>query len=165
MIRDQVMAVLKKGVRSVTIRSSTALRTFATSHSLVCQASGYYTYYSPGKYEAAEKMSLRALDGREKALGMENPDPLSSFSSLASMLQKQGKYKAVEELTRRALDGREKVLEEEHPLTLRCVHFLAQFLHQWMQYKNAITLYDRPCAGFQKVLSFNHPDTLACFKQ
>ena len=37
-----------------------------------------------GKYEEAEAMNRRALDGREKALGKEHPDTRMSVDNLAS---------------------------------------------------------------------------------
>ena len=46
------------------------------------------------KYEAAEEMNRRVLEGRKKALGKEHPDTLTSVSSLAQVLEDQGKYEA-----------------------------------------------------------------------
>jgi Tfp pilus assembly protein PilF len=59
--------------------------------------------------EAAEEMNRRALAGREKVLGKEHPDTLTSVSILAEVLQYQGQYEAAEEMNRRALAGREKL--------------------------------------------------------
>jgi tetratricopeptide (TPR) repeat protein len=70
-----------------------------------------------GKYEEAEAMNRRALDGREKVLGEEHPDTLKSFNNLASALQRQGKYEEAEAMIRRALDGCEKALGNDHPET------------------------------------------------
>jgi hypothetical protein len=39
-----------------------------------------------GKYEAAEEMNRRALEGREKTLGKKHPDTLISVRNLASVL-------------------------------------------------------------------------------
>jgi hypothetical protein len=38
-----------------------------------------------GKYEEAEQMNRRALGGREKALGKDHPDTLTSVSNLAEL--------------------------------------------------------------------------------
>jgi tetratricopeptide (TPR) repeat protein len=70
-----------------------------------------------GKYEAAEGMSRRALEGGEKVLGVEHPNTLTSVNNLAIVLRDQGKYKAAEEMNRRALEAWEKVLGVEHPNT------------------------------------------------
>jgi hypothetical protein len=75
-------------------------------------------------------MNRRVLEGREKALGKEHPDTLTSVNNLAVVLQDQRKYKQAEEMNRRALEGREKVLEKEHPGTLTSVYSLAYSLHQ-----------------------------------
>ena len=56
-----------------------------------------------GKYNKAEEMDRRALEGRETVLGKEHPDTLGSVSNLASVLWYQGKYEAAEELNRRYL--------------------------------------------------------------
>jgi len=45
-----------------------------------------------GKYEAAEEMNRRALEGYEKVLGAEHPHTLISVNNLASVLRDQGKY-------------------------------------------------------------------------
>ena len=58
-----------------------------------------------GKYEAAEKMHQRALEGKEKALGVEHPSTLTSVSNLVVVLGDQGKYEAAEEMHQRALEG------------------------------------------------------------
>jgi Tetratricopeptide repeat len=50
-----------------------------------------------GRYEEAEAMNRRALDGREKVLGREHPDTLTSVDNLTSVLQYQGKYEEAEE--------------------------------------------------------------------
>jgi hypothetical protein len=39
-----------------------------------------------GKYEAAEVMNRRALEGRKKALGLEHPDMLTNVSNLVVVL-------------------------------------------------------------------------------
>jgi hypothetical protein len=54
-----------------------------------------------GKYEVTEEMNRRALAGREKVLGVEHPDTLTSVSNLALVLRYQGKYETAEEMNRR----------------------------------------------------------------
>lgn len=49
-----------------------------------------------GSYNDAEQMDRRALEGREKAVGKEHPDTLTSVSILALVLQYQGKYDEAE---------------------------------------------------------------------
>ena len=78
-----------------------------------------------GKYNEAEAMHRRALEGREKALGFEHPDTLTSVSNLRSVLSSQGKYDEAEAMHRRALEGYEKALGLKHPDTLTSVYYLA----------------------------------------
>ncbi|KAI4219106.1 MAG: hypothetical protein L6R36_008560 [Xanthoria steineri] len=83
-----------------------------------------------GRYDEAEQMNRRALDGYEKVLGKEHSDTLTSVSNLALVLRHQSKYDEAEQMNRRALDGGEKVLGKEHPSTLTSVYCLAYLLHQ-----------------------------------
>jgi hypothetical protein len=64
------------------------------------------------KYEMAGKIHRRALEGREKAPGLEHPFILASVNSLVGG---QGKYEAAEDMDRRAWEGRKNVLGFEHP--------------------------------------------------
>ena len=61
---------------------------------------------SQGKYEKAEPLYRRTLDGREAALGAVHPHTLISVNNLAIVLSNQGKHEEAEPLYRRAL-GRE----------------------------------------------------------
>ena len=59
-------------------------------------------------------MYQQTLELREKVLGKEHPDTLTSMNNLA-VLSSQGKYEEAEEMHRQALELREKVLGHEHP--------------------------------------------------
>jgi hypothetical protein len=87
-----------------------------------------------GKYKAAEAMNKKTLALREKVLGPEHPDTLTSMSNLAGVLGRQGKYEDAEAMNRQTLVLRKKVLGPEHPDTLLSVYCLANFLtHQLLQ--------------------------------
>ena len=113
-----------------------------------------------GKYEAAEEMNRRALEGYEKVLGVEHPHILTSVNNLASVLGYQGKYKAAEEMNRRALEGYKKVLGVEHPSTLISVSNLALVLRDQRKYEAAEEMNRRALEGSEKVLGVEHPHTL-----
>ena len=130
---------------------------------LLDAASEFASFFgSQGRYKVAEEMIRRALEGREKVLGVEHPDTLISVNDLALVLGCQGKYEAAKEMNRRALEGYEKALGVEHPVTLTSVYCLAYFLHAQRQYDAASLLYQRATAGYQKTLGPYHPTTLAC---
>jgi Tfp pilus assembly protein PilF len=60
---------------------------------------------SMGKYEEAEAMHRRALEGREKVLGPEHPYTLTSVGNLGSVLRSLGKHEEAEAMHQRALGG------------------------------------------------------------
>ncbi|KAH0555788.1 hypothetical protein GP486_006269, partial [Trichoglossum hirsutum] len=73
-----------------------------------------------GKYEEAEAMNRRALDGKEKVLGKEHPSTLTSVYSLANLLHEQKRYEAASELYQRASSGYRVILGQSHPTTIAC---------------------------------------------
>ncbi|KAF2105248.1 hypothetical protein BDV96DRAFT_456769, partial [Lophiotrema nucula] len=70
-----------------------------------------------GKYEAAEAMNRRALEGKEKALGKEHPNTLISVYCLAFLLHRWGRYEEAMLLYNRALSGYTTTLGPDHPTT------------------------------------------------
>jgi len=78
-----------------------------------------------GKYEEAEAMAQRALDGREKEVGREHLDTLNSADGLARILYCRGKYEAAEAMAQWALEGRERALGKDNPWTLATANLLA----------------------------------------
>ena len=81
-----------------------------------------------GQYSAAEPLLKRALAARERVLGPEHPDTLTSVSNLAVLLKNKGDTAGAEPLYRRALAARERVLGSEHPDTLETLNNLAALL-------------------------------------
>ena len=109
----------------------------------------------------AEEFCKRALYGREKALGNEHPDTLTSLNDLANLLTDKRDYKGAEALYRRALELRERVLGSEHPDTLITVNNLGNLLAKFkISRDEAEALYRRALEGREKVLGLEHPDTL-----
>ncbi|KUL81728.1 hypothetical protein ZTR_09475 [Talaromyces verruculosus] len=113
-----------------------------------------------GTYEEAETMHRRALDAREKVLGREHPDTLTSVNNLGLVLSRQGKYEEAEAMHRQALDAREKVLGREHPNTLTSVHNLGSVLDSQAKYEEAEAMHRRALEAREKVLGREHPNTL-----
>ena len=96
-------------------------------------------YKLRGKYDAveAEPLYRETLQLREKVLGKEHPDTLTSMNNLAGLLESQGKYNAAELLYRETLQLREKVLGKEHPDTLQSINNLAVCLESQGKYDAA----------------------------
>ena len=74
-------------------------------------------------------MHRQTLATREKVLGREHPDTLTSMNNLALVLNRQGKYEEAEAMHRQTLAMYEKVLGREHPDTLSSMNTLAGVLN------------------------------------
>ncbi|RYN86677.1 hypothetical protein AA0119_g12662 [Alternaria tenuissima] len=114
-----------------------------------------------GNYQTAQVVVTKAVTARERVLGLDNDQTLTSVTMLALVLQDQGKYDEAEKLNRRALEGREKTLREHHPDTLTSVNNLALVLQDQGKYDEAEKLNRRALEGREKELGEHHPDTLA----
>ncbi|KAJ5904758.1 uncharacterized protein N7473_001674 [Penicillium subrubescens] len=113
-----------------------------------------------GVHTEAESMHRWGLATREKVLGREHPDTLTSVSYLGLVLRRQGKYEEAEAMHRRALEAREKVLGREHPDTLTSVSNLGLVLDSQGKYEEAEAMHRRALEAREKVLGREHPDTL-----
>ena len=111
-------------------------------------------------WSTAEALFLRALVGREKALGIEHLSTLHIVNNLGVLLSIRGDYAGAEALFRRALQGKEKALGPEHSDTLGSVNNLGLALKQNGDYAGAEALFRRALQGKEKVLGTEHADTL-----
>ena len=113
------------------------------------------------RYSEAEPLFRRAMEARERVLGPDHPDTLSSVNSLALLLDGKRDYAGAEPLYRRAMEARERVLGPEHPDTLSSVNSLALLLDGKDDYAGAEPLLRRAMEASERVLGPDHPDTLA----
>jgi len=113
-----------------------------------------------GRYADAEGPARRTLEVRERVLGPEHPDTLTSVNNLAFLLERQGDYAAAEPLYRRALEAFERAVGPEHPVTLTSVNNLAGLLKSKGDYEAAEPLYRRALEARERVLGPEHPSTL-----
>jgi len=91
-------------------------------------------------YETAEEMHRRALEGREKALGLEHPFKLASVNNLAG---NRGKYEAVEDM----IDEHGK---EERRCWGSSIQNLAEVLQDQGKYEVAEEIHRRALEGYEK---------------
>jgi tetratricopeptide (TPR) repeat protein len=126
----------------------------------VLDHAAWYIHTAQGKYDEAERLHRRALEGREREFGAQHPDTLRGVSNMAVVLQYQGEYDKAEELNRRVLEGWEKDLGAEHPDTLISVSNLALVLRYRGKYEEAEKLSRRALKGKEKKLGANHRETL-----
>ncbi|KAF2195868.1 hypothetical protein K469DRAFT_20131 [Zopfia rhizophila CBS 207.26] len=107
---------------------------------------GWYLYLR-GEYKAVERVVRMPVEARQKILGAEHPDTLTSVSHLGLALKSQGKYEEAEAMHQRALEGKEKVLGVEHPDTLTSVSHLGSVLESQGKYEEAEAMHRRALEG------------------
>ncbi|KAH7016555.1 uncharacterized protein B0I36DRAFT_436187 [Microdochium trichocladiopsis] len=113
-----------------------------------------------GKLGEAEKMYLRALDGREKALGPDHTSTLDTVNNLGNLYKSKGKLGEAEKMYLRALDGREKALGPDHTSTLDTVNNLGNLYKSKGKLGEAEKMYLRALDGREKALGPDHTSTL-----
>jgi nephrocystin-3 len=114
-----------------------------------------------GSYGAfTEKLYRGALEGKERELGPDHPETLTSVQTLGNLLSDKGDYEGAGKLYRRALEGRERELGPDHPSTLSSVNNLGILLSDKGDYEGAEKLSRRALEGKERVLGPDHLDTL-----
>jgi CHAT domain-containing protein/tetratricopeptide (TPR) repeat protein len=103
----------------------------------------------------------RALKARERVLGRDHPDTLTTVNILAELYQLQVRYAEAGPLYQRALEARERVLGRDHPDTLTTVNNLAELYRLQGRYAEAGPLYQRALEARERVLGRDHPNTLS----
>ena len=116
--------------------------------------------FSSGRYGEAEPLLWRALEIREKRVGMEHPDVAHELNNLAQLLKTQGKYAEAEPLLRRILTIREEMLGIEHLDVAHDLNNLAELLRAESKYDEAEPLFRRALAIREKRLDPEHADVL-----
>ena len=114
-----------------------------------------------GRYEEAEPLFRRGLEARERTLGKDHPDTLSSVDNLAALYHDQGRYEEAEPLFRRGLEARERTFGKDHPQTLTSVNNLAMLYRAQGRYGEAEPLLRRVLEASERTLGRDHPGTLA----
>src|SRR5438046_3001318 len=76
-------------------------------------------------------MSRRALEGREKALGKEHPDTLTSVYCFAYLLHQRQQYEDASPLYQRACAGYQEKLGLDHPTTQACLDHYSSLQQLW----------------------------------
>ncbi|KAG2490690.1 hypothetical protein HYH03_010852 [Edaphochlamys debaryana] len=113
-----------------------------------------------GRHEEAEPLYRQVLELRQRVLGPEHPDTVSSINNLASCIQARGRYEEAEPLYRQALELRQRVLGPEHPNTVNLINNLASCIQARGRYEEAEPLYRQALELRQRVLGPEHPDTV-----
>jgi tetratricopeptide (TPR) repeat protein len=91
-----------------------------------------------GEYEEAEVLHREALKRREKILGMDHPDTLTSVYNLAFVLHQMKRYDDSSELYQRASNAFEMALGQSHPATIACNNHYNSLKQEMSSNSNAI---------------------------
>ncbi|KAK3297151.1 uncharacterized protein B0H64DRAFT_416349 [Chaetomium fimeti] len=116
-------------------------------------------YASQGRYDEAEAMFKRALEGKEKVWGREHISRLDTVNNLGALYESQGRYKEAEAMFKRALKSSKKVCGWEHISTFQTVNHLGVLYGSQGQYKEAEAMFEQALEGSEKVCGWEHPLT------
>lgn len=117
-------------------------------------------YQGQGRYEEAESLFRRVVEGCEKTLGEEHADTLASTNNLVSVLVRQTKYR---EALQPALGVQEKcarLLAETHPDTLASMDNLASVLGEMGFYEEAEIVNEKALQLYEETAGKNSPARL-----
>ncbi|MER5618490.1 FxSxx-COOH system tetratricopeptide repeat protein [Streptomyces sp. NPDC002215] len=113
-----------------------------------------------GHVPQAARYCERALAARERALGGDDPDTLSSRNQLGNIYRAAGDLGRAIPLYERTVADRERVLGDDHPDTLSTRNYLANAYRDSGRVDWSIPLYERTLADRERVLGRDHPETL-----
>jgi tetratricopeptide (TPR) repeat protein len=116
-------------------------------------------YADQGKLDEAEKMYMRALQGKE-ALGQKHTSTLNTVNNLGALYADQGKRDKAEKMYMRALQGCEEALGSKHTLTLDTVNNLGNLYNNQGKQDEAKKMYMRALQGYEEALGPKHTSTL-----
>ena len=81
--------------------------------------------YTNRRYNKAKILFVEVIQMRQRVLGAEYPDMLTSIANLASTYQNQGHQKEAKDLLVQVIETRKRVLGAEHPSMLTSIANLA----------------------------------------
>jgi len=113
-----------------------------------------------GKLGDAEKMCMRALQGKVVALGPKHISTLNTLHNLGGIFQGQGKLGEAEKMYMRALEGYEEALGPKHTGTLETVNNIGFLFQDQGKLREAEKMYIRAMEGFEEELGPKHISTL-----
>ncbi|WP_411089928.1 FxSxx-COOH system tetratricopeptide repeat protein [Streptomyces sp. 061-3] len=113
-----------------------------------------------GHVPQAARYSERALAARERVLGGDDPDTLSTRNQLGNIYRAAGDLRRAIPLYERTVADRERVLGGDHPDTLSTRNYLANAYRDSGRVDWSIPLYERTLADRERVLGRDHPETL-----
>jgi tetratricopeptide (TPR) repeat protein len=117
-------------------------------------------YLVQGKYNEAEQMYQRALQGYENTWGLEHTSTLDTVNNLGILYADLGRLDEAETMFQRALQGYEKAWGLEHTSTLDTVNNLGVLYKDLGRLAEAETMYQRALQGYEKAWGLEYTSTL-----
>jgi len=115
-------------------------------------------YSDQRKPKEAESLYLRSLEIRQKVLGSQHPDTITTLDNLATLYTAQRRYLEAEMLYRRTVAAWGKILGPEHPEVATNLNNLAMLYYAQANYRDAEPLFQRALAIREKALGPEHLD-------
>jgi tetratricopeptide (TPR) repeat protein len=119
-------------------------------------------YANQGKLDEAEKMHQRALQGKEKAWGLDHTTTLNTVDNLGNLYAVQGKLDEAGKMYQRALQGYEKLGLENiarYRPALKTILNQGNLFAAQGHLDEAKEMYSRAYTGFHTVLG---PSSIEC---
>jgi tetratricopeptide (TPR) repeat protein len=110
--------------------------------------------------QRAVQMYQRALQGSEKAWGLEHTSTLDTVNNLGLLYENLGRLDEAEKMFQRALQGKEKAWGPEHTSTLDIVNNLGVLYADLGRLDEAEKMYQRALQGKEKALGPEHTSIL-----
>ena len=113
-----------------------------------------------GHHQEAIKLHSECLRLREKILGQEHPDTISSANNLGITYFIIGDHQEAQALFKQCLEKRTKSLGRQHPCTLASMNNMAAIYHYTNKPDKAQSLYSECLTAKVRAIGQNHPSTL-----
>jgi tetratricopeptide (TPR) repeat protein len=136
-----------------------ALEVEAETIALLRMEAGFYLW-SRGQYRQALTLHEQALAGRQRVLGGDHPDTLTTLNSVGWIRHLLGDLPGARDLLKQALDARQRVLGPDHPDTMNSMSRLAEILRALGDLPNALELHEQTLGARRRMLRPDHPDIL-----
>ncbi|MGP8303468.1 tetratricopeptide repeat protein [Streptomyces inhibens] len=113
-----------------------------------------------GRWEEAGEAHRALAAERERLLGPDHPDTLTSRLEAGRALGSLGRHFEAHQTYAEVLAGRERALGPDHPDTLSCRHHVALNLGRLGRLEDCRAMAREVAGARARVLGTNHPDTL-----
>ncbi|MFJ3954137.1 serine/threonine-protein kinase [Streptomyces sp. Je 1-4] len=116
-----------------------------------------------GRWEEAGEAHRALAADRERLLGPDHPDTLTSRLEAGHALGRLGRHFEAHQIYAEVLAGRERALGPDHPDSLSCRHHVAGNLGRLGRLEDSRAMAQEVAAARARVLGAQHPDTLATY--